>query len=146
MWENLGDYIFLYFLSFIKYFITPGIGWARGLNFTEIVVSCFAGAYTCFNIFYWGASYFFKRAARKRIEKGKKKKVFTRTNRIVVKMRKSKFGFFLITFLCPMFLSVPGGTLIVAKFYGHRKDTFFVTSAFILAWSFILTYAYIFLK
>lgn len=145
MWENFADYLFLYFLSFIKYFVTPAIGWARGLSFMEIAVSCFAGAYTCFNIFYWGSSYFFKRAKRKRLEKGNKKKTFTKTNRVIVKMRRSRFGFVLITFLCPMFLSVPLGTLVVAKFYGYRKDTWIVTSLFILSWTYILTAAYMFI-
>jgi len=146
MWEHFGDYTFLYFLSFIKYLFAPIYGWWRGLNFIEIAVSCFAGAYTCFNIFYWSSSYFFERAAQKRRNQSKKKKYFTRTNRTIVRMRQSRFGFILITILCPMFLSVPLGTLIVVKFYGHFKHTFFVTSIFILSWSVLLTFTYMFVK
>jgi hypothetical protein len=104
-----------------------------------IWMSCFAGAYITFNIFYWASSYFFRRAEKKRKLRKKPKKKFTRTNRIIVKMRRSKYGFFLVCFLCPMFLSVPGGTLVVAKFYGHRKDTFFYTSVYLFIWGGMLT-------
>ena len=146
MWEHLGDYTFLYFLSFIKYFVAPIFGWARGLNFFEIAMSCFAGAYTSFNIFFWGSSYFFKRAAKKRETSLKKKRNFTKLNRIIVKMRRLNLGFLLITFLCPMFLSVPIGTLIVVKFYRHDYKTFLVTSLFIGLWSIILTASYMFAR
>ncbi len=140
MLEHWAEYSSLFLFSTIKYVIMPFFGWqTKTLNFLEIWLSCFFGAYACFNVFYWASSYFFKRAARKRKESGKKKKVFTKTNRRIVKMKRSKYGYFLVCFLCPMFLSVPLGTLIVAKFYGDRKGTFFLTSLYMFVWGAILT-------
>ena len=145
MWENIAKYNLLFWLSTVKYFGAPLVGWAIDLTFLEISFSCFAGAYVCFNVFYWASSYFFTRAERKRQENpNKKKKVFSRKKRIIVRLTRHKYGYYWICFLCPMFLSIPGGTLVVAKFYSDRKGTFLITSFFIFLWSFILTAAYMF--
>jgi hypothetical protein len=51
------------------------------------------------------------------------KKIFTRGNKLTIRLRNSlgKFG---ICFIAPSLLSIPLGTIIVAKFYGNDKDTF----------------------
>ncbi|MBL4704707.1 MAG: hypothetical protein JKY54_09305 [Flavobacteriales bacterium] len=129
-------------MSTIKYFGAPAFGWAWKMSFLEIAFSCFAGAISCFNVFYLASNYFFQRAERRRKANPKKKKKFSRKNRFIVKLTRHKYGFYWICFLCPMFLSVPGGTLVVAKFYGHMKKTYWWTSFFIFLWAFILTAVY----
>ena len=42
---------------------------------------------------------------------------------MVVKLKRS-VGIYGITFLAPLFLSVPIGSIISAKFYGKKKITF----------------------
>ena len=59
-------------------------------------------------------------------EKGiqlKPKKKFTRGNKITIKLKRT-FGKIGLCFLAPSLLSIPLGTIIVAKFYGKEKDTF----------------------
>jgi hypothetical protein len=51
------------------------------------------------------------------------KKKFTRTNKTIVRL-KNRFGIYGISLFAPLFLSVPLGTIITAKFYGKERKTF----------------------
>ena len=51
------------------------------------------------------------------------KRKFTRTNKFIIYC-KQKFGMYVICFWAPFFLSVPLGSIIVAKFYGKLRYTF----------------------
>jgi hypothetical protein len=60
------------------------------------------------------------------IQKGiplKQKKKFTRGNKMIIKLKRS-FGKIGVCFIAPSLLSIPLGTIIVAKFYGKEKDTY----------------------
>ncbi len=111
----------------------PIAGWAADFSFLETVLVCISGGVSSACIFYFGSSYFMnlavKRRARRAIRlerKGKKIKEprkFTRTNRRIIKI-KSAVGIYGVTWMFPLFLSVPLGTIITAKFYKHQKQTF----------------------
>jgi hypothetical protein len=53
----------------------------------------------------------------------KQKKKFTKTNKLIVRI-KHKLGIIGVAFYAPLFLSIPIGTIITAKFYGKEKRTF----------------------
>lgn len=99
----------------------------------EIFVSVTAGAWAMMTPFYFGSSYFMRRAKLKRELKEeiarakgieiKRKKKFTWMNKTIVKV-KSTLGIYGITFLAPLFLSIPGGAVVCAKFFGGQKKTF----------------------
>lgn len=120
---------------------TPFSGPILELHFLETYISCIAGAIFSSAIFYFSASYFMRRAHEKRVKqrleleaKGvevKKKKVFTRANKMVVRMKRS-IGIIGISFWAPFFLSIPVGSIIAAKFYGHDKRTFILICTGIL--------------
>lgn len=100
---------------------------------TEIFLSATAGAWFSMSICFFSSGYLMKRAADKRerqrllaIDKGiplKKKKAFTRTNKLIVWIKRS-IGIYGVTILAPLFLSIPIGSIICAKFYGDQKKTF----------------------
>ena len=112
---------------------SPVAASAAGLTFLETVLVCISGGVFSAAIFYYGSSYFIKlslkRKARKYArlkEKGKEVKVprkFTRTNRWIIRIKRT-VGIYGVTWLFPLFLSVPLGTIITAKFYKHQKHTF----------------------
>lgn len=112
----------------VKFMFAPYSGKALGFSFLENHIVTFLGALVSATIFYHGASYFNNRARLKRIKKdakrvaqGKKpKKKFTRTNKIIIKI-KHGIGFYGLGIFAPIFLSVPIGSIIVAKFYHHKK-------------------------
>jgi len=53
----------------------------------------------------------------------KQKKKFTRMNKMMVRI-KARFGIYLLTIIAPLFFSIPLGSIICAKFYGDKKETF----------------------
>jgi hypothetical protein len=130
---GLGKYSVFFLLSMVKFLFTPFGGPAAGLTFFETYFSCVSGAFISANIFYFMSEYFMKKAHFKRvklrqeaIEKGliiPHKNKFTTMNKFVVRM-KMRFGIFGIAMYAPLFLSVPIGTIVTAKFYGKERRTF----------------------
>lgn len=130
---NFGLYSTFFLLSTIKFLFTPFGGPASGLNFWECYFSCVAGAIFSAAVFYFASEYFMKRAHASKVKKREealangielpKKKIFTKTNKTVVRM-KHRLGIIGVSFYAPLFLSVPIGTIITAKFFGKEKKTF----------------------
>lgn len=99
----------------------------------QIFLSVTIGAWLCMSIFYFSSSYFMKRSIEKKQRKkeeaiaaGKEvpdKKQFTKVNKAVVKLKR-RFGVYGITALAPLFLSIPIGSIVCAKFYGKKRTTF----------------------
>lgn len=125
-----GAYTSLFFVSTIKFMFAPIGGPLAGLNFFETLFSCAAGAIVSSAVFFFSSRYFMERAAkkyqeqvRKSVEEGtpfKQKKKFTRMNKFIVRIKRS-IGIIGICFWAPLFLSIPLGTIIAAKFFGHSR-------------------------
>lgn len=126
-------YITFALFSTWKFMFTPIAGPAAGLNYFETLFSCLIGGYLSVSFFYFSSNYFMnlhqQRKAKKMlkaIKKGKKIKLtkqFSRTNKTIV-LIKHRLGKWTICWLVPLFLSLPLGAIIVAKFYRHQKNTF----------------------
>lgn len=128
-----GKYIGFFGFSMIKFLFTPFGGPKAGLSFIETYIVCVAGALLSAAIFFFSSEFFLIRAHKKRkelilksLETGvplKQKKKFTKTNKLIVRI-KHKLGIIGVAFYAPLFLSIPIGTIITAKFYGKEKRTF----------------------
>jgi uncharacterized membrane protein len=128
-----GHYSSVFFLATFKFMFAPFTGSGIGLHYWETYIASVAGG--CFSaaIFYFFSEVIIKYTHKKKIEKrerllkeGKpviKKKIFTKTNRSIISV-KHKLGIIGVCFFCPLFLSVPVGSIISAKFYGKLKKTF----------------------
>ena len=110
-------------------FLFSGIPGAKlGAPIWEVTVASALGGYFSAIVFYFASEKVIefqnKRRAQK-VLKGtfKPKKKFTRTNKWVVKIKQT-FGILGLTYLAPLFLSVPVGSVICAKFYSENKYTF----------------------
>jgi hypothetical protein len=130
---NFALYTSFFLLSTIKFLFTPFAGPASGLSFFETYFSCVAGAILSATFFYFASEFFMKRSIKKHAEKVRlasekgetivEKKKFTKTNKFIVKIKR-RFGIYGVSLFAPLFLSVPIGTIITAKFFGHLKQTF----------------------
>lgn len=128
-------YLVLIGLGTFKFMFAPVYGLANHLSFFESYIFTVIGGILSAITFYWPAEYFMSRAAKKRKEKliwaeqnGKTivmKKKFTRRNKAVVKV-KTTLGIWGISLFVPLFLSVPAGSIITAKFYGKDRRTFYI--------------------
>ena len=66
--------------------------------------------------------------------------IFTKKNKLIIKIKRSNNGFILICVLAPLFLSIPIGTIVVAKFYGNRPRAYVLVCFTLIVVSFLLTY------
>lgn len=66
----------------------------------------------------------------------KKKRIFTRKNRIIVRV-KQNFGLLGIAFITPWLLTIPLGTIISCGIYPNRRRVFIYQSASVIFWSFL---------
>jgi len=130
---GVGKYSVFFFLSMIKFLFAPFGGPAYNLTFLETYLACVSGAVFSATIFYFMSEFLMVKAHKKRIQKFQEaqekgielpyKKKFTYMNKLVVRA-KMKAGIFGVAMYAPLFLSVPVGTIIAAKFYGKDKRTF----------------------
>jgi hypothetical protein len=130
---NFATYSTFFLLSTVKFLFTPFGGPAAGLTFFETYFSCLAGGIFSGTIFYFLGEFLLKKAREKKIaayltslKTGvpiKQKKTFTPLNKGVVKMKR-KLGIVGISFFAPLFMSVPVGTIVTAKFFGKNKFTY----------------------
>jgi hypothetical protein len=149
MWALIAKYSGVFFLSTVKFLFAPAAAWNLDFTFWEVFLCVAAGGMTGASFFYFSASYFFRRAKRKQEEKEQRarekgilvlKRKFTRKNKIIVAVKRSKPGYFILLNLAPTLLSIPIGSLILAKFYGQKKITYPLLLFFVSVWSLILTY------
>ncbi len=120
-------------LSTVKFMFSPLVGEELHLPFYTTYFSAVAGGILGASVFYFSSNFFITLSLRKKakkealaLEKGlpiKKKKKFTRVNKLIVYL-KTHIGQMGICVITPLFLSVPVGCFISAKFYGNSKKTF----------------------
>jgi hypothetical protein len=130
MW---GSLISLFLLSTVKFMFTPLGGPGLGLSFFETYFACVSGGVVGSGFFYFSGGYFIKRTEKKRqdlvdkrIKQGielKTRKKFSRINKFIIKIKMS-IGIIGISFWAPFLLSIPVGSIVTAKFYGHKKKTY----------------------
>ena len=124
-WEGITSVMIL---STFKFMFAPFAGPPFNLSFFETYLSCVIGGTTSAAIFFLFSKviiYKLNRFKHNRLKFKNKKKVFTKTNKFIVKI-KMKSGILGICFWAPFFLSVPLGSAIVAKFYGKKRGSFFL--------------------
>ena len=138
-------YIYVFFLAHIKFLFAASIAEATtNLSFAEILISTTFGALFCFNVCFYIANKIFHQSRPKNRSSfsfiKKKKKNFKKRNRWIIKIKNSKGGFYLLSAFAPLFLSIPIGTFVVAKFYGRRNITYFYVSGVLIFTSILLSY------
>ncbi|MCO5261151.1 MAG: hypothetical protein M9916_13510 [Crocinitomicaceae bacterium] len=123
----------VFFTGMIKFMFAPTLGPLLNLTYFETYIANGLGALVIMTICFYAADYFCKLTIRRRkiktqkaIIEGKsiaKKKIFTRRNKLIVRF-KNKVGLIPFSLFAPYFLSIPIGSIIVAKFFGRKKKTF----------------------
>jgi len=131
-------YLTIYFLCMFKIIFGPTMGYTAGLHPLISVALTVAGMMTTVIIFSylgqriresWIVGYF------------KPKKLFSKKTRRFVRIWR-KYGELGISFLTPILLSPPGGTLLVMAFGGSRRKTIVYMFVWSVFWSFVLTYSF----
>ena len=142
---NWGIYIYVFFLAHIKFLFAASIAEATtSLSFIEILLSTTFGALFCFNVCFYFANKIFHQSENIKwlslFKSKKQKKNFKKRNRWIIKIKSSNGGFYFLCVLAPLFLSIPIGTFVVAKFYGKSKLTYPFVSIVLVFTSFLLAF------
>lgn len=129
-WDHIS-YVFV--LAIVKFMFAPFTGSALGLPFWETYLASVAGGSFSAVIFFFFSDFIIKYSHKRKVKKRlaleksgqevKRKKIFTRTNRAIIRTKR-RLGIIGICFYAPFFLSVPVGSIVAAKFYGKLKKTF----------------------
>lgn len=131
----------VFLMSTVK-FVFGGVPLALGLGFSffEAVTVTSAGGIVGVTFFVTMSdkliAYFKKRKARKQLENPNhvRKKVFTRTNKIIV-IAKQRFGLLGISLLTPLLLSIPIGCFLAVRYFNDKQRILFYMFGSILFWS-----------
>ena len=135
----------MFLLGTFKFMFASAPGTIAGVPFFAKYISVLLGGLVSFNIFYFMANFFIKRSLEKKLKKieaGKLKikKRFTKVNKTLVKLKMTAYGFWFISILAPIVLSVPIGAIVVAKFYRHRKVSYWISTTSLIVSCALFTY------
>lgn len=133
---EFGKIGLLFLLSATKFFLAPFATVAAGYGvLTSILLTSIGGCVGFIVFFKFGT--LIKRGIQALI-KPKKKRVFTKKNRLIVKV-KSKYGFYGIAVLTPCLLSVPLGAILASVYFSGDRRTIPVFLSLIVIWSVLLS-------
>lgn len=74
----------------------------------------------------------------KKKQKPSKKRVFTWKNKLIVKIKR-EYGLIGLAAITPIFLSIPLGTFLAARFFHDQKKVLTYLSASVIVWSVIVS-------
>lgn len=123
-------------LGTVKLLITPITAIGFGFTYFESVLLTIIGSFIGVTVFFWLSEIIAERFAKK---KGRKKKIFNRINRMIIRVKHS-LGIKGLSFFGPPFLSIPLTCAIMAKFYKHQaKTAYSYLCASVVFWAFLLS-------
>lgn len=137
---NFAAYFTGFGVATIKFMIAASFMLPFEVTYWEVVFATYFGALFSFCVFYFSAGFFMERAKQKKLEKIKNgtlkvKKQFSKLNKFVVKLKLSPYGYIGLLIGGPMFMSIPVGSIVLAKFYRRIKLTFWIESAILFVWA-----------
>ncbi|MBC8182301.1 hypothetical protein H8E88_14455 [candidate division KSB1 bacterium] len=144
-------------MSGIKFILAPLISIGYGFNYFQTVIFTTVGGILGFLFFYYMSKWIIKQYNNyspvvfsyftgEKVETAKKKlnhvpqakKVFTRRNKLIIKIR-NKYGFFGIIILTPVLLSIPIGAFLAQKYYSKKHNMLVYMSISLVLWSFFIS-------
>ncbi len=130
----------------LKFFFSAIVSYRFGHSYLETVLLTSAGGCIGIFIFFLGGrkvlEWFRIRYVRKRTratERGEKpRRIFTRTNRSIVRLKRA-YGVKGLAFILTPILSVPLTSVLAAKYFRHDRRTLPVLLSSVVLWSFVLS-------
>ena len=150
--------LIVFAVSTIKFLVAPALSFGLGLNFVQTWLSTTAGGIAGVLIFFFLSRwmivlyskyfvYYFHRLKSRiygtldlKLPKIIPSRIFTRRNRMIVKLVR-KYGLIGIVVLTPVFLSIPLGTFLAARFYAGNRFLVYYLIGSVVFWSLFMSSA-----
>lgn len=150
---ELLDIIPVVLTSMVKFFFSGLVSYQLGNSFLETVLLTSIGGCAGTLIFYftsarvleWFRLRHLKRMAERRAQGLPPKRIFTRTNRLIVRVKRG-YGLQGLAVIGPAILSIPIGSVIAAKYFRHDRRTLPALLSSVLIWSVVLSFAWSFTR
>ncbi len=124
-------------ISSVKFLFTPSAMIASGYSFWQTATITMAGGSLGVLVFYYAGEAIFLWWKNLNVGKKRKKKFFSKRNRIIVRYM-NQFGIIGLA-ACIGVLSVPLCSLLAARYFYHKKSTIILLICSVIVWSFLLT-------
>ena len=130
-------------LSAFKFLPCPSLAVAMGYNFWETILITVPAGVAATVFFFLASNFLMERARRRKLTavstgKEKVKRQFTWLNKNLIRV-KHRFGVVGIAFFTPTLLSIPLGSIIMAKFFKHKKEALPALMLSVIGWGVLLT-------
>ncbi len=123
--------------SSVKFLFAPSAMVASGYNFWEALIVSVSGGLLGVFVFYFSGKAIFNYFSKFKKEK-KDKRVFTRKNKMIVKLV-NNFGLVGLSAVLGV-ASIPLTALLAARYFQHRKSTLVYLTLSVLSWGLLLTF------
>ncbi|WP_281612849.1 hypothetical protein [Flammeovirga sp. SubArs3] len=117
--ETLAHYLSIIIMSAFKFELGPFMALKEGLSVYESIILCFTGMMAMVILLAYGGSYI-KEKFKSRPKK-KKRKIFTKKNRLIVKIWR-KDGIKGVAFLTPILFGPPLGMIIILTLGADKRQ------------------------
>ena len=134
---ELLQLIGLLLTSSTKFLFAPAATVGFGYSFWETIIITICGGWFGVLVFFFFGRVVVDLFMRRYFEKKKKQK-FTRTNKLIIKV-KANFGIVGLALITPVTISIPVGSILAARYFGDNKWAIYFLMASIVFWSFVLT-------
>lgn len=149
---DMASGITVFLTSAVKLFFAAPLAYALGLSWEMAVLWIALGGCTGVLAFFFSARLMLEAARRRylrrratRLAKGlPPKRVFTRSNRSIVRV-KQRWGFWGIAAIGPPTISIPISAVLAAKYFKNDRRTLPTMLLAVVAWSVVLSSLFIFL-
>ncbi len=134
--------LLVFALAMVKFAFAQGTATGLGFGFLATWLISTAGGCTGILVFFYGGGWFMERARLKKLrrmaEGRASKRSFTRTNRAIIRVKRTQ-GLSGLAFLTPTLISIPIGALLAAKYFRHEKRTLPILLSSVALWGLVFT-------
>ncbi len=151
--QHAAEILTVMLMAALKFLFSGLVSFGMGNTFWETVlytaIGGSFGALTFYLLSKQVLEWFRIRYIRKTMERKAKglpaKRIFTRTNRVIVKI-KHRYGMSGLVAFTPPILSIPITSLLAAKYFRHDRRTLPALISSVLVWSVVLTAMWSFVR
>ncbi len=139
--------------AMVKFLFAGLVSYGMGHGFVETLIYMAMGSCAGMLLFYfsgkglleWFRQRYVRRSKARMLQGLMPKPVFTRTNRMIVRI-KHRYGIIGLAAFAPPTLSIPITALLAAKYFRHDRRTLPALLGSVLVWSVILSVAWSFIR